>query len=147
VLLNMPDLGKIPSGVASADGGQSLTQIAQLFNTTLTSALGQRHFGRKVLLLDAFAFTDKVVANYRQYGFISNTATACDGSAQVKKATELHLQNPTLYGQALFCSPQTYVSKDADQNFLFADSIHPTTHLNEIYAAYVEQEIAKQGWE
>jgi phospholipase/lecithinase/hemolysin len=147
VLLNMPDLGKGPSAVASADGGQSLTQIAQLFNTTLTSALQQRHFGRKVLLLDAFAFSDQVVANYQQYGFTSNTATACDVSAQVKKATELHLRNPNGYGQALFCSPQTYVSKDADQKFMFADSIHPTTHLNEIYTTYVEQEIAKQGWD
>lgn len=147
VLINLPDIGKGPIGVASADNGQSLTQISQLFDTTLVSALRQQNFGTKVLLIDTFTFIDGIIANFREHGFtVSNTGVACDLPAQIARATELHLDNPTLFGQALFCSPKTFVSKGADETFMFADSVHPTTHLNAIFAKYVEQQIAKQQW-
>jgi phospholipase/lecithinase/hemolysin len=147
VLINVPDIGKAPMGVASADNGQSFTQISQLFNATLASTLQQQNFGGKVLLIDAFTFVDHVISNFQQYGFtVSNTAIACNLSAQVAIGTEFHLDNPTVFGQALFCSPRTYVSSGADQNYMFADDVHPTTHLNAVFAQYVEQQIAAQRW-
>jgi phospholipase/lecithinase/hemolysin len=147
VVINMPDIGKVPFGATSADQGQSLTQISQLFNSTLAGALQQRNFGDKVLLLDAFTFIDGIVTNYQQHGFtVSNTASACDLSAQIMKATRLHLNNPTAFGVSLFCSPQTYVSKGADETFMFADTVHPTTHLNAVIAAFVEQQIEGLHW-
>jgi phospholipase/lecithinase/hemolysin len=63
------------------------------------------------------------------------------------KATNLHLDNPSAFGQSLFCSPQTYVSMDADQTFMFADDVHPSTHLNALIAEFVEQQIKKQHWQ
>jgi len=147
VVVNMPDIGKVPAGLASVDRGQLLTQISQLFNSTLAGALSQQDLGEKVLLIDTFSFGDDIIANFQQHGFrVSNTGFACDLSAQVMKATNLHLDNPSVFGQALFCSPQTYVSKGADETFMFADTIHPTTHLSALFAEFVEQQIEKQCW-
>jgi phospholipase/lecithinase/hemolysin len=147
VLFNLPDIGKTPMGVASVDGGQSLTQISQLFNSTLAGALQQRNFGEKVLLIDSFTFIDGIAASFQQHGFtVSNTGFACDLSAQVMKATLLHLDNPSAFGRSLFCSPQTYVSKGADQTFMYADPVHPTTHLNAIFAEFVEQQLEGRRW-
>jgi phospholipase/lecithinase/hemolysin len=147
VLINIPDIGKAPMGIASADNGQSLTQISKLFNATLAGALQQQNFGGKVLLIDSFTFIDGVIANFRERGFtVSNTGFACDLSAQVARATKLHLDDPSVFGQSLFCSPKTFVSKGADETFMFADSVHPTTHLNAIFAQYVEQQIAGRRW-
>jgi phospholipase/lecithinase/hemolysin len=147
VLINIPDIGKAPMGVVSADHGQSLTQICRLFNTTLANALEPQIFGEKVLLIDSFTFIDSIITNFQEHGFtVSNTESACDLSAQVALATELHLSNPSVFGQSLFCSPKTFVSKGADETFMFADTVHPTTHLNAIFAEFVEQEIAEQRW-
>jgi phospholipase/lecithinase/hemolysin len=147
VVVNVPDIGKAPIGVASADHGQSLTQVSQLFNTTLTGALHQPIFGEKVLLIDSFAFIDGIIANYQAHGFtVSNTGFACDLSAQVTRATALHLDHPSVFGQSLFCSPKTFISKGADETFMFADAVHPTTHLNAIVAKFVEQQIAERRW-
>ena len=147
VVINMPDIGKVPMGAASADRGQSLTQISQSFNSTLAGALRRQDLGEKVLLIDSFSFLDDIIANFQQHGFaVSNTAFACDLSAQVMKATNLHLDNPSVFGQSLFCLPQTYVSKGADETFMFADTVHPTTHLNALVAEFVEQQIERQHW-
>ena len=147
VVINIPDIGKTPMGAASADHGQSLTQISKLFDTTLAGALQQRNFAEKVLLIDTFTFMDGIIADFRQHGFtVSNTGFACDLSAQVARATRLHLDDPSVFGQSLFCSPQTFVSKGADEIFMFADAVHPTTHLNAIFAEFVEQQIAGRRW-
>jgi len=147
VVMNIPDIGKAPIGIASADNGQSLTQISQLFNTTLAGALQQQNFGEKVLLIDSFTFIDGVIANFQEHGFtVSNTGVACDLSAQVARATKLHLDHPSVFGESLFCSPKTFISKGADETFMFADDVHPTTHLNAIFAEFVEQQIAGRRW-
>jgi phospholipase/lecithinase/hemolysin len=147
VLINLPDIGKVPLGVASVDRGQSLTQISQLFNATLTGALQQQGLGEKVLVIDSFTFLDSIAASFQQHGFtVSNTGFACDLSAQVLQATKLHFSDPTVFGQSLFCSPKTFVSKGADQTFMFADTVHPTTHLYALFAEFVEQQIKERHW-
>jgi hypothetical protein len=89
MVMNLPDIGRAPLGVASSDHGQLLTQVSQLFNITLAAAfkLQQRRFGGKVTLIDAFNFIDGVIANFRTYGFRVSTAGAgCNLAAQVQKA-------------------------------------------------------------
>jgi phospholipase/lecithinase/hemolysin len=56
------------------------------------------------------------------------------------------LDNPSVFAQSLFCSPQTYVSKEAGHTFMFADNVHPTMHLNALFAEFVEQQIERQHW-
>ena len=145
VVMNLPDIGRAPLGVASSDHGQLLTQVSHLFNTTLAAALRlqQKNFGGKVILIDAFSFIDSVISSFRTYGFsYSNTAIACNLTAQVARAKQLGFPDPSLFGSSLFCSPNTYTTKHADYTFMFADLVHPTTHLNALFALFVEQQIA-----
>jgi hypothetical protein len=98
-----------------------------------------------------FSFIDGVIANYRMYGFaVSNAGPnqemACNLAAQVTRAKQLGLPDPSGFAVSLFCSPKTYWSYGADQTFMFADTVHPTTHLGALFALFVEQQIAARGW-
>jgi phospholipase/lecithinase/hemolysin len=146
VLLNLPDLGTTPQGFVSADHGQSLTQISQLFNSTLQGELQSKNLLAKVVLIDAFSIIDNVVTHFRDFGFkVSNSAMACNLQAQIEKATSLKLDNPTQFGESLFCSPATFTTTGADESFMFADTVHPTTHLTAIVSKAVEQQVLSSG--
>jgi phospholipase/lecithinase/hemolysin len=156
-VMNLPDIGNTPLGVSSTIPGfsQLLTTISQDFNTTLAAALKQQISVGKVILIDAFSFIDGVIASPQTYGFsVANSGPlntpyngmACNLEAQVKRAQQLGLPDPAGFAQALFCSPKTYWTYDADRTFMFADMIHPTTHLNALFAQVVEQKIAQKRW-
>ena len=146
--MNLPDIGRAPLGVASSDHGQLLTQVSQLFNITLAAAfkLQQRSFGGKVTLIDAFNFYRWRYRQFPNVFRVSNTTTACNLSLQVTIAVQHHLNNPTLFGSSLFCSPNTYTTEGTDYTFMVADFVHPTTHLNALFALFVEQQIAPNIW-
>jgi phospholipase/lecithinase/hemolysin len=156
-VMNLPDIGTTPLGVSSTIPGfsQLLTKISCDFNKTLEAALKQEISGGKVILIDAFSFIDGVIASPQTYGFsVANSGPpntpyngmACNLAAQVKRAQTLRLPDPAGFAQALFCSPKTYWTYDADRTFMFADMIHPTTHLNSLFAQVVEQKIAEKRW-
>ena len=133
VVVNLPDIGLSPKGIGSADGGANLTQLSQLFNDTLNSALQTDGLQSKVIEVDSYTWTNQLIANYQANGFtVSNTAQACD-------------PNKTPEDTSLLCSPATYVSADADQTYMFADDLHPTTHMHALFAQFVEQQIAHSG--
>jgi phospholipase/lecithinase/hemolysin len=164
VVFNLPDIGKTPAGVASPDNGQLLTEVSKLFNATLAFALRLEHhkFIGKVILIDASGFVDYLVANgnFQKHGFsVSNTGIACNLVAQAAIAASLcpkpangslYCTNPALFGSSLFCSPSTYNTSnkapDPANDYIFADEIHPTTHTNALFAAYVEKRIVASGW-
>jgi phospholipase/lecithinase/hemolysin len=133
VVVNLPNIGISPKGLAQSDGGANLTQLSQLFNATLNSALQSEGVQSKVIQVDAYTWTNQILANFQANGFtVSNTGQACD-------------PNKTPDDTSLLCSPATYVSSNADQTYMFADDLHPTTHLHALFAQYVEQQIAKSG--
>ncbi|KQR90335.1 acylhydrolase [Burkholderia sp. Leaf177] len=143
---NVPDIGGSPQGLASADKGATLSQVTQLFNGTLQGALQKAGLLSKVIYVDAYAWIDGVQANYQSNGFsVSNTGTACNLSAMIAAATKAGQPNPTAFGTSLFCSPQTYTVANADQTYMYADTVHPTTHLHALFSTFVEQQIAKAG--
>ena len=76
---------------------------------------------------------------------MSNTDTACNLKAMVAAATQYGVADPSAFGSSLFCSPQTYTAPNADQTYMFADTVHPTTRLHALFAQYVEQQIAASG--
>jgi len=142
VLLDMPDLGVTPDGLATADQGATLTQISQLFNATLQGTLQQQGLLNQVILIDLFTFVENTVKNFKELGFqVSNTGTACDAQAEIARATQFHLDNPSAFSDSLFCSPKTLTAPNAAQNFMFADSVHPTTHLSQLFAQFTIQQI------
>jgi phospholipase/lecithinase/hemolysin len=133
VVINLPNIGISPKGLAASDGGANLSQLSQLFNSTLTSALQADGVQSSVILIDAYTWTNQILANFQANGFtVSNTAQACNPST-------------TPDDTSLLCSPATYVSANADQTYMFADDLHPTTHLHALFAQYVEQQIASSG--
>jgi len=142
VLMNVPDLGTTPQGAASADHGKPLTQISQLFNTTLISQLQSKNLLNKIILIDVYNIVDNVVANFQAFGFkVSNTGTACNAQAEIEEATALNLKNPSQFNGSLFCSPATYTTPTAPEDFVFADGSYPSTHLSAIIASSVEQQL------
>jgi phospholipase/lecithinase/hemolysin len=133
VVINLPNIGLSPTGIASSDGGANLTQLSQLFNNTLNAALQTGGLQSKVIQIDAYTWVNQIIANFQANGFtVSNTGVACD-----PKKTP----NQT----ALLCSPATYVAANADQTYMFADDLHPTTHLHTLFAQFVEHQIASTG--
>ncbi|MFM0322790.1 SGNH/GDSL hydrolase family protein [Caballeronia glebae] len=133
VLVNVPNIGLSPDGIQSSDGGGNLTQLSQLFNATLTSALQANGLQGKVIVIDSYTWTTQTIANYRANGFtVSNTAQACNPSK-------------TPHDTSLLCSRATYAASDADQTYMFADDLHPTTRMHSLFAQYVEQQIAASG--
>jgi phospholipase/lecithinase/hemolysin len=157
VLVNVPDVGKAPAGGASVATGGTLTALSVLFNDTLTQALGG--IANKVILVNSFDFIDSLVTNAAANGFqVSNTGTACNLTLMQTRATTFATQNPSVLqpGQSaqqfgaslassLFCSPELYTAANADQTYMFADSVHPTTRLHLLFAQQVEKQIAAAG--
>jgi phospholipase/lecithinase/hemolysin len=133
VVINLPNIGLSPKGLAQSDGGANFTQLSQLFNNTLNSALQSDGLQSKVLLIDSYTWLNGIITNFQANGFtVSNTGQACDPSK-------------TPDDTSLLCSPPTYVSANADQTYMFADDLHPTTHLHALFAQYVEHQIASSG--
>ena len=133
VVVNLPNIGLSPKGIAEPDGGANLTQLSQLFNSSLNAALQTDNLQTKVIQIDAYTWLNQIIANFQANGFVvTNTGQACDPSK-------------TPDDTSLLCSPPTYVSANADQTYMFADDLHPTTHLHTLFAQYVEQQIAKTG--
>jgi phospholipase/lecithinase/hemolysin len=133
VVVNLPNIGLSPDGLASSDGGANLTQLSQLFNSSLNAALQTAGLQTKIIQIDSYTWLNQIIANFQANGFtVSNTGVACD-------------PNKTPDQSALLCSPATYVTANADQTYIFADDLHPTTHLHTLFAQYVEQQIANAG--
>ncbi|CAE6734383.1 SGNH/GDSL hydrolase family protein [Paraburkholderia haematera] len=133
VLVNVPNVGLSPKGIASSDGGANLTQLSQLFNEDLNAALQADGLQGKVIQIDSYTWVDQIIANAQANGFaVTNTGQACDPTK-------------TPDDTSLLCSPATYATANADQTYMFADDLHPTTHLHALFAQYVEQQIALSG--
>ncbi|MDB5788064.1 SGNH/GDSL hydrolase family protein [Caballeronia mineralivorans] len=146
VVSTIPDIGGSPQGLASADKGVTFSQVTQLFNGTLQGALQQAGLLSKVIYVDAYSWIDGIQANYQANGFtVSNTGTACNLASMIAAATKFGEPNPTAFGTSLFCAPQTYTVAGADQTYMYADTVHPTTHLHALFSTFVEQQIAKSG--
>jgi phospholipase/lecithinase/hemolysin len=133
VVVNVPNIGLAPKGITSPDGGANLTQLSELFNGDLNAALQADGLQGKIIQIDAYTWVDQIIANFQANGFaVTNTSQACDPTK-------------TPDDTALLCSPATYVTSNADQTYMFADDLHPTTHLHALFAQYVEQQIAQSG--
>ncbi|WJF89716.1 SGNH/GDSL hydrolase family protein [Paraburkholderia bonniea] len=146
VLINLPNLGSTPQAIAT--GAQTtLTGLAGLFNKTLAGTLAALQVDpAKLIQIDTYTWQDNLLANYQANGFtVSNTDTACNLKAMVAAATAFGAPSPSAFGTALFCSPQTYTVQNADQTYIFADSVHPSTKVHAMFAQYVETQIAATG--
>lgn len=131
IVINMIDLGKTPIGSLNAKISQLLTQFSVLFNTTLTQCLAKHLItDHHLVLIDAFNFLNNILENYQAHGFsVGNTGIAC--------RVELL---PFYYQSALFCSPALYKKPYADQTYMFADSMRPSTRLHALIAEHAQEQ-------
>ena len=164
VLMTVPDIGQTPMGLsadASKPGvGAVLTGLSAAYNGMVEQLIAPLIQSGTVIVADAFTWLDTIaLPNYQANGFsVSNTGTGCNLQSMVANATEYARQHPevlqggmkaedygTQFGMSLFCSPQTYTTANADQTYMFADTVHPSTHMHALFAQFVEQTIAKTG--
>ncbi len=165
VFMTVPDIGQTPLGVAAnaqqAGAAALLTGVSAAYNGMVEQLIAPQIQSGAVIIADAFTWFDTVLLpDYQSLGFtVSNTGTACNLAAMEANATAYAQKNPAVlagsgltaaeygsaFGSSLFCSPSTYTVAGADQTYVFADSVHPTTHTHALFAQFVEQTIAKTG--
>jgi phospholipase/lecithinase/hemolysin len=139
VVVNVPDIGQTPLAGGNAATAAAISGVVSQYNAGVTQLLALAGLTNDVVQVDAFSFIDNAVANYQANGFtVSNTATACNLTLMEQNAAAAGETDPSAFESSLFCSPQLYTAPNADQNYMFADTIHPTTHLHALFASYVE---------
>ncbi|SMG03005.1 Phospholipase/lecithinase/hemolysin [Burkholderia singularis] len=143
---NTRDMGQTPVAVAAGAQG-AFTQMSQLFNGTLAASLKALNVDpAKVAVLDLFTWANNIAANAKTYGFsVTNTGTACNLQAMEAAGAAAGAPDPSVFAWALFCSPPMYTTPDADQTYMFADPLHPSTRMHTLLAQYVKQQIAAAG--
>ncbi|MBK2124207.1 SGNH/GDSL hydrolase family protein [Fangia hongkongensis] len=130
IILNLPNLGLTPSATENGKNpeNKALSSIAELYNTTLQSALGALKLsGLSYQYIDTYTLLSNIVADKsitsfgKEYTFTNVTSAAC------AKLTD----------SAINCIPET--SKLT--GYVFEDGVHPTTTVHQIIRNYVYQAI------
>jgi len=147
VVSNVPDIGQTPLALATTPLGQTvLSAITQTFNATLKTTLSEAGNLSKVIYIDAYSWQDNLATNYLSNGYtVANTGTACNLVNMAATATANGLSDPTNYASSLYCTPAFLTISGADQTYMYADDVHPTTHTHALFANYIEQQIAASG--
>jgi len=127
LVFGLPNIGATPAFSGSASVSGAVTQLSAGYNTTLWSGLASA--GIRVIPVDTFSLLNEVGANPSAYGFTNVTGLACGPFPPFTTATTISAQ---------FCDTNHLVAPNADQNFLFADAVHPTTASQKIIAEFAE---------
>ncbi|OOG43526.1 autotransporter domain-containing protein [Rhodanobacter sp. C05] len=126
VVFNLPNIGDTPSAhqdEALVPGIETfLTGVSQSYNQTLNAGLGSH-----TLAVNTYALFEQVVADPAKYGFTNISTPACTTSSSHD------------------CDGSTLVAPGADQTYLFADGVHPTTAAHAMLAQVVLSELAAPG--
>lgn len=149
VVVNAPNLADTPLTMLSVNPsvtGTLFNSLTQAFNTALANQLINDGVMRLVVFIDAATWFHNALASYQSQGFtVSNTGTACNLTAMALSPPPAFQSNPLGYATSLFCSSANFTVAGADQTYMFADLVHPTTHLHALFAQTVERAIAASG--
>lgn len=116
----IPDIGLAPAFRAQGPATQAtVTGLTNAYNNALFGGLSSA--GLRVIPLDTFHLLQEIVASPSTYGFSNITGTAC---------------NPQITASSLTCTPFNYAAPGADQSYLFADGVHPSSRAHAILADY-----------
>jgi outer membrane lipase/esterase len=132
IVFNLPDVGQVPSSLAQGpEAAAQITGLSIVYDSALNAGLAQT--GVDIIPIDTFGLIHEVIADPSRYGFTNVTDAACG-----------------LSSTSLLCGPQgsgapfTY-APGADQSFLFADGVHPTTAAHALLGQYVVSVIQAPG--
>jgi len=131
VVVNQADLGKTPLAIQS-NATDSLTGLSQFHNQVLHQSLNQLRLARpeaKIIEVDIYGFLNRVFAN-----FANNTDSAT--------ATNLYGNNPTFDLSLLQGGLPAYEAASQNAaNYLWWDSVHPTTTAHKLISNHILQVI------
>lgn len=123
---NMPNIGTTPFGTASG-AAATFTSLSNLYTTTLFAGLDAA--GVAVIPLDVNGLLREAIANPASVGLANVTLPACGATP------------------SLLCTSANFVVPNAQQTFLFADGVHPTTATHKLIADYAVSVIeGPQAW-
>lgn len=123
----LPDLGLTPAslaGGAAAAGGA--TALSAGYNTTFFTGLASA--GIRAIPVDSFAMLNDVKANAAAFGITNTTGIACGPFPPI-----------TTTGNSQFCSAANLSAANANNTYLFADGVHPTSVTHRILGDFVLQ--------
>jgi outer membrane lipase/esterase len=104
----VPDIGITPFGRTLAPKqAQSVSLLVGIYNAAVVKDLLAAHV--KFMWLDAFNLLHKAVRKPQTYGFMDVTDPACGDIS------------------SLVCTEADWVAANADETYLFADGVHPTS--------------------
>lgn len=121
LVLTVPDLGYTIQGQSSTQARDLLSGLTLAFNSALTGSLAG---AANIVVLPTADFFFDALAHPAQFGFVNVTQPACNIAVLPGNSS-------------LFCSSATLVAPNAQSNFLFADTIHPTAGGHQQFANYV----------
>jgi outer membrane lipase/esterase len=129
LVFGLPDIGATPQfAAAGAATAGAVTALSAGYNTTLFSGLASA--GIRVIPVDAFALLSEVRANPAVYGFTNVTSPACGAFPPITTAATVSSQ---------FCLVGTnLVAPNAQNTYLFADGVHPTSAAQAMVAQFAE---------
>ncbi|MGE8517131.1 MAG: autotransporter outer membrane beta-barrel domain-containing protein [Alcaligenes nematophilus] len=113
---NIPDLGMTPEFAGSPISAGIATLLSDSYNQAFTQQLSSS--SANIIPLNVSALLHEVATDPQAYGF-SNVNTAACGSVSSR-----------------LCTPADLVAPGADQNYLFADGVHPTSGGHAVIADY-----------
>lgn len=114
---NIPDVGLTPDAISGGPAAQAQsTAITNLYNQSMLNGVAST--GANIIPLDTFSLTRQVAANPAAYGFTNTTDRACEA------------------GSSLTCGRDDLVTPNANEDYFFADGIHPTGRAHQLIADY-----------
>ncbi|MDH2433839.1 autotransporter domain-containing protein [Pokkaliibacter sp. MBI-7] len=117
IVPTIPDIGKTPFGLSS---GTTASAQLSLLSSTYTSTLlsGLKSAGIAVIPVDVTTLVAEVTANPGLYGFTNVTDPLCGSTS------------------SLICSAGVNYTAGDELNYLYADSVHPTSAAHQILSDY-----------
>ncbi|KAA0020975.1 autotransporter domain-containing protein [Salinicola corii] len=116
LLFNIPDFGLTPRFNGDPATRAGATALTSQYNSALYAAVAAS--GAEVIPVDTFGLLQEVVTEPAAYGFTNVTDRACTQTLPL-------------------CTPDTLVVPGADESYVFADDVHPTTATHRIIGEYV----------
>lgn len=114
---NIPDIGLTPAVIAQGSEAQKQSTAAALsYNQAMLK--GAAATGANIIPLDTFGLLQQVSKNPAAYGFTNVTTPACNSSSSV------------------LCGTSSLVTPNANNDYFFADGIHPTGRAHQMIADY-----------
>ncbi len=127
MVFGLPNLGLTPSAQAGGAASVALnTQASVGYNVTLWNGIAAT--GQRVIPVDVFSMLNEVAASPAAFGFTNLTGVACGPFPGFAPAG----------GNSQFCNASNLVAPNAQNTYLFADGIHPTTGAHRIVADLVK---------